>query len=128
MLRKLNFLLLSILMTASYSFAQSGLGSIKGTVNDADTKESLPFCKVVLFQNGNVRGGATTDFDGKFQINSIGAGTYDVEVRNEAEGYQPVRRTGVIISSEKITFLDDVTLSKAKGVKEIQEVKVFFRF
>lgn len=124
MLRKLNFLLLSILMTASYSFAQSGLGSIKGTVNDADTKEVLPFCKVVLFQSGNIRGGATTDFDGKFQINSIGAGTYDVEVRNEAEGYQPVRRTGVIVSSEKITFLDDITMSKAKGVKEIQEVKV----
>jgi hypothetical protein len=36
-----------------------------------------------------IKGGANTDFDGKFQINSISPGVYDVEVRNEGEGYQP---------------------------------------
>jgi hypothetical protein len=124
MLRKLNFLLVSILFTASYGLSQSGLGSIKGVVKDGDTKQPLPFCKVVLFQSGNIKGGATTDFDGKFQINSVSAGSYDVEVRNEPEGYQPLRRTGVIVSSENITFLDDLTISKAKEIKEIQEVRI----
>ncbi|MCE2713472.1 MAG: carboxypeptidase regulatory-like domain-containing protein [Cryomorphaceae bacterium] len=124
MLRKLNFLLVSLLLTASYGFSQTGLGTIKGTVTDGDTKQPIAFCKVVLFQSGNVKGGATTDFDGKFQINSISAGSYDVEVRNEAEGYQPFRQTGVIVSSDNITFLDDLVLTKAKEAKEIQEVKV----
>jgi hypothetical protein len=124
MLRKLNLLLVSILFTASYGLSQSGLGSIKGVVKDGDTKQPLPFCKVVLFQSGNIKGGATTDFDGKFQINSVSAGSYDVEVRNEPEGYQPLRRTGVIVSSENITFLDDLTISKAKEIKEIQEVRI----
>lgn len=124
MLRKLNFLLVSVLLTAAYGFSQSGLGTIKGTVTDGDTKQPLPFCKVVLFQSGNIKGGATTDFDGKFQINSVNAGSYDLEVRNEPEGYQPFRQTGVIVSSDNITFLDDLTISKAKEVKEIQEVRI----
>jgi hypothetical protein len=124
MLRKLNFLLVSVFLTATYSFAQTGLGTVKGTVKDGDTKQPIPFCKVILIQNGNIKGGANTDFDGKFQINSVSAGEYDVEVRNETEGYQPSALTGVIVSSDKITFLDDLTLSKAKSVQDIQEVVV----
>ncbi len=124
MLRKLNFLLVSVFLTATYSFAQTGLGTIKGTVKDGDTKQPIPFCKVILIQNGNIKGGANTDFDGKFQINSVSAGEYDVEVRNETEGYQPSALTGVIVSSDRITFLDDLTLSKAKSVQDIEEVVV----
>ena len=124
MLRKLNFLLVSVFLTATYSFAQTGLGTVKGTVKDGDTKQPIPFCKVILIQNGNIKGGANTDFDGKFQINSVGAGEYDVEVRNETEGYQPTALTGVIVSSDRITFLDNLTLSKAKSVQDIDEVVV----
>lgn len=124
MLLKLNFLLVSVLLTASYGFSQAGLGSIKGIVKDGDTKQPIPFCKVVLFQNGNIKGGATTDFDGGFQITSVAAGSYDVEVRNEPEGYQPAALTGVIVASEKITFLDNLTISKPKDIKEIAEIKV----
>ncbi len=124
MLRKLNLLLLSVLMTAAYGFSQTGLGTIKGTVNDGDSKQPIPFCKVILIQNGNIKGGANTDFDGKFQINSVSAGEYDVEVRNETEGYQPTALTGVIVSSDKITFLDDLKITKAKDVQQIEEVVV----
>lgn len=124
MLGKLNFLLVSFLLTMSYSFGQTGLGSIKGTVTDEDTKEPIPFAKVILKQNGIVKGGANTDFDGRFQINSVAAGSYDVEVRNETEGYQPLSLEGVIVASEKITFLDDLKIGKAKDVQEIEEVKV----
>lgn len=124
MLRKLNLLLVSVLLTVSYGYTQSGLGSVKGTVKDGDTKQPIPFAKVLLIQSGNVKGGATTDFDGKFQINSVGAGEYDVEVRNEGEGYQPSSLTGVIISADKITFLDNLTITKAKDVQEMEEVRV----
>jgi hypothetical protein len=108
----------------SYGFSQTGLGTIKGTVSDNDTKEPIPFTKVIIKQNGLVKGGANTDFDGKFQINSIDPGSYDVEVRNETEGYQPLLLEGVIVNSGKITFLDDLAIGKAKDVLEIEEVKV----
>ena len=124
MLRKLNLILVSFLLTMSYGFSQTGLGTIKGTVTDSDSKQPIPFSKVIIKQNGLVKGGANTDFDGKFQINSIDPGSYDVEVRNETEGYQPLKLEGVIVSSGKITFLDDLAIGKAKDVQEIEEVKV----
>jgi hypothetical protein len=124
MLRNFTLLLLIFLSTATFGFAQVGLGTLKGSVIDADTKQPIPFCKVLIMQNGSVKGGANTDFDGKFQINSIGVGSYDVEVRNETEGYQPTALTGVIVSSDQITFLDDMKIAKAKSVQEIEEVRV----
>lgn len=108
----------------SYGFSQSGLGTIKGSVIDQDTKEPVPLTKVVIKQNGAVKGGAKTDFDGKFQINSVSPGSYEVEIRNEGEGYQPQVITDVIVSADKITFMDNQGIGKAKDVQEIQEVKV----
>jgi hypothetical protein len=124
MLRKLNFLLVSVFLTVTYGYTQTGLGTIRGTVKDGDSKQPIPFCKVVLIQNGNIKAGANTDFDGKFQINAVVAGEYDVEVRNETEGYQPAALTGVVVSSDKITFLDDLTISKPKNIQDIEEVVV----
>ena len=79
--------------------------------------------EVLIKQNGNTKGNALTDFDGKFQINAVQPGSYTVEVRN-AEGYQPQEITDVLISSDKITFLDKIMLSKPKDVQDIEEVKV----
>ena len=124
MLRKLNLLLVSLLLTASYGFSQVGSGTLKGPVTDVDTGDPIPFAKVVMKQGGSIKAGAETDFDGVFQINSVTAGVYDVEISNEVEGFKPQLRTGVKISSEKITFLDDIALGKAKDVLDIEEVEV----
>lgn len=124
MLRKLSLVLVSVLLTMSYGFSQTGLGSLKGAVSDADSGEPIPFAKVVIKQGGNIKAGAETDFDGKFQINSINAGSYDVEISNEVEGYKPQLMTGVKISSEQITFLDDIAIGKAKNIVDIEEVEV----
>ncbi len=122
MIQKITFLILSVLTTAFYGFSQGGLGTIKGTVTDVETKEPIPFSRVVLKKDGSIKGNANTDFDGKFQINSIEVGTYEVEVRNEAEQYQPYLLTGVVVSSNQIRFLDDITLGKKTS--EIEEVTV----
>ncbi len=124
MLRNITILLVSFLVTVTSAYAQVGLGTLKGSVIDGETKEPIPFCKVLITQNGSIKGGANTDFDGKFQINSISAGTYDVLVKNDGEGYQPVSTNGVVISSDKITFLDNLELNKADNIKEIEEVKI----
>lgn len=124
MLLKLNLIIVSVLLTLTYGFSQAGLGSIKGTVMDEETKQPIPFAKVILKKDGQVKGGANTDFDGNFQINSVEAGSYDLEIRNETEGYQPLLMEGVIISSEKTTFLYDMALGKAKDMQELEEVQV----
>ena len=124
MLRNFTILLVSFLVTVTSAYAQVGLGTVKGSVIDSESNEPIPFCKVLLKQDGSIKGGANTDFDGSFQINSISAGEYDVEVRNETEGYQRTLLTGVIVSSDKITFLDKTKLSKKKDVLEVEEVTV----
>lgn len=124
MLLKLNLIIVSVLLTLSYGFSQTGLGSIKGSVLDETTKQPVPFAKVILKRDGQVKGGANTDFDGNFQINSLEVGTYDLEVRNETEGYQPLAMEGVIVSAEKTTFLYDLAIGKAKDVKDLEEVVV----
>lgn len=120
MLRKFYLLLASVLLTVSYSLAQTGVGTIRGVVTEKETADPLPFVNVVLFQNGVQKGGGKTDFDGKFQINSISPGSYDVEVR--FVGYQTLRQEGVIVSSDKITFLNDLQLGQSDGL--LTEVEV----
>jgi hypothetical protein len=124
MLQKLNLLLASLLLTVVYGYSQSGLGTIRGSVIDKDSKEAIYGSIIAIKQNGTVKGNATTDFDGKFQINSITPGSYDVEVSNPGEGYQPTVTTGVIVSADRITFLDNLVLGKPSNTKDIEEVVV----
>ena len=62
MLGKLKLLLLSVLLTSSYAYSQSGLGIVKGTVKDELTGEALPISKVMLMQNGSIKAAAATNF------------------------------------------------------------------
>ncbi len=122
MLRKLYFVLFSLLLAAGYSYGQAGNGSIKGSVLDAGSGEPIPFVKVVLYQGGIIKGGTESDFDGKFQFPSITSGQYDVEFRSQE--YKPKRMENVAVSAEKITFLDKVELSKPEDVQEMEEVEI----
>lgn len=124
MLRNLHLLFVSVLFTAAYSFSQSGLGTIRGSVVDGDTRGPVAYAKVLLKQDGTIKGGANTDDEGKFQINSISPGSYDVEITNSGEGYQPTAMTGVIVNAERITFLDNVEISKPSDIKNIEEMVV----
>ena len=117
MLRKINLLISTVLFTVCYSFSQSGLGTLKGVIKDEMTKEPVYNAIVSLKQGDVVKNRAKTDDLGKFQMNSIAPGQYDVEFKNEVEGYLVGVTTGVIISGDKITFLDDLTLSKPGSKK-----------
>lgn len=124
MLRNLKLLFVSILLTTSYSFAQSGLGTIRGSVIDKDSKEAVYDCMVVLRQNGAVKGNSTTDFDGKFQINSLMPGKYDVQISNPGEGYQATEIKGVVVNADRITFLDNTEIGMPIGEAKIDEVVI----
>jgi len=124
MIKKLFFLTLSLLFTGSYILAQSGLGTLKGTVKDNKSGEVVPNAKVYLMSGTTMKGNALTDDQGVFQINAILPGTYDVKITNRTEGYQDALEQGVIISPDKITFLEKLTLGKPENELEKDEVKV----
>ncbi len=124
MLLKLNLLLASILLTVTYGYSQSGLGTIRGNIIDRESKDAIFNCIIAVKQNGSLRGNTTTDFDGKFQINSLNPGVYEVEITNPGEGYQPTTIKGVVVSSDKTTFFDNQELGLAKEATSIDEVVV----
>lgn len=86
--------------------AQNTMGELKGEVKD-DKGEPVPFAAVVIEKDGvQVRGDAT-DFDGKYWIKGIPAGTYTVVF--SSTGYQTTKKTNVRIEGGgNITFLNAV--------------------
>ena len=117
--RLLSALTLVVLATSS-AFAQVGSGTLQGTVKDKKTGEALPFVSVVVENRGTRVAGGQTDFDGLFKIGPIEPGTYDVTV--SYVGYQPMKQTGVIINSNKITFLEP-ELTSGVDLKEVEVVR-----
>ncbi|MEM1044037.1 MAG: TonB-dependent receptor [Bacteroidota bacterium] len=91
-------------------------GTLAGRVLDARTGEGLPGAAVFI---GALGMGAATDPDGRFVVNSVPAGTYDVEVR--FLGYTTKTVTGVTVRDGQTTSLD-VTLSDA--AEELDAVTV----
>ena len=76
-------------------------GNLSGTVLDPKTGEALPGVNVIL--KGTYYG-AATDINGKFRINNISVGTYNVEI--SLIGYKTVQYAGLEIESNKTTELD----------------------
>lgn len=88
-----------VLLTLTGLNAQTG--SIVGSVHDAKTGEELPGVNVVI--KGTYYG-AASDFQGKFRINKISPGSYNVEV--SLIGYKSVQFTGIQIEANKTKELD----------------------
>lgn len=122
MIRNFYLLFISLTLTVGYGLSQAGMGSIQGSVIDKESKEPVPFAKVVLTQGGIVKGGTETDFDGKFKFPSISAGSYDIEVRSSE--YQTLLLENVGVSAERITFLRNTEIGKPEDVKELDEVQI----
>jgi outer membrane receptor protein involved in Fe transport len=116
MLRRLFLICISLLTTAAI-YAQSG--TLQGKVLDATTGEGIAFANVAVELNGQVITGGMTDFDGKFMIKPIPAGTFDVKA--SYVGYHPLQYKGVKIMAGKISFQD---FKISPSVQQLQEVEV----
>lgn len=117
MLKKLLFTLCVVLTSWSLAFAQQG--RLKGVITDKATGETIPFANVVLENGGTQAGGASSDFDGNFDINPIPPGTYDLKAT--FVGYNTFIMKGIVISANKITF-QDIQLSMQSEVLDAVEI------
>lgn len=112
---RLAILSVSILLTASM-LAQTGAGSLKGKVTDANTGEPLAFANVVVLAGETQVGGVATDFDGGFSIKPIPPGTYTVKVIYV--GYNTAQVNNVLIKGNKISF-QDFAMSSGVNLNEV---------
>lgn len=93
-------LLAAALLLAACTAAQT---SLRGRVTEQETGEAIIGATVLLKKDGVVVTGASTDFEGYYQI-SIDPGTYEAEA--SYVGLTSRRITGVIVQAGKINTLD----------------------
>jgi hypothetical protein len=118
MMRKFYaFLLLLSIAYSGSLFAQSGAGELRGKVQDAKTKEGIPFAAVIVEQSGSQVAATQADFDGNFVIKPIQAGKYDVRVK--IIGYNDNLVNGLIITSNKQTYQDFKMVTSVKNISEV---------
>jgi protocatechuate 3,4-dioxygenase beta subunit len=112
--------------TSSYdNFApknSAGNASLKGTVFNHNTKESIPYANVILEKNGKLIAGASTDINGEFYIKSIIPGIYDL--RATEINHNTVIITNIALYSDKITY-QDINLQEKKTTLATVEIKSY---
>ena len=106
-----------VLATCTMTMAQSQ-GRLKGKITD-ETGETVPFANVIVEKGGSQVGGASSDFDGNYDINPIPPGTYDLKA--SCIGYNAFVLKNIVIPANKITFYD---IKMASGAIKIDEVVV----
>lgn len=112
---KLRQILLLAFLTIAAITGKAQTGVIKGIISDANTNESLIGATVVI--QGTSKG-ASTDFDGNFQIDKVKAGSYNLVVSYISYDNQIIRAE---VSDGKETVIN-VALKSAS--LDIDEVKV----
>lgn len=95
-------------------------GVLKGIVTEKRTGEPLLSCNVVVKQNGEIIGGARTDFDGHYTIKGLTKGAYDVEV--SFVGYNTVVLRNYNVKAEGFTVCN-VVLERNPNAK-VKEINV----
>lgn len=79
-------------------------GTISGTVTDASNGDPMPFANIKIEIDGIVINGTCTDFEGKFRVINVAAGTYDIVVNYI--GYAEYRLEGIVITDSLETMLE----------------------
>jgi len=94
-----RILTLIMVFAVAFSYGQTRPGSIKGTVKDKRTGEVIPFATVIVKDKDVVIATGTTDFDGKYNINPVNAGVYNLTCN--FIGYADFNLNGVTVYSGK---------------------------
>lgn len=113
--KKIWFISLIILFLLNLNLAAQN-GKISGTVMDAKTGESIVGANVII-KGKNM--GASTDFDGKYEISNLVPGVYQLEVSYISYNIELINNVNV--QANKTTTLN-ITL-KEKSIS-LQEVKI----
>ncbi|MBS4059725.1 MAG: carboxypeptidase-like regulatory domain-containing protein, partial [Bacteroidetes bacterium] len=110
-MKRTTFLLLILMLPFSWLMAQS---TIKGTVRDKITNETLPGANVII---EGTTSGTITDIDGKYSFD-VAPGNYNFIVR--FVGYEASQRNVIIESGQTLT----INWVLSPDVTELEELVV----
>ena len=99
------------LLLATCTMAMAQQGRLKGKITD-DSGEAVPFANVIIEKGGSQMGGASSDFDGNYDINPIPPGTYTLKA--SCVGYNAYVVNNIVISANRIT---EYNIKMLSGIK-----------
>jgi hypothetical protein len=103
-----------LLLTAAY--AQTG--EIKGSVKDSFSGEPLPHTNIIVLKGGLEKADVSTDIDGNYKVNPIGAGIYDLKVA--FVGYAPRVIKNIKVDSATVTIVNIKLFQSGLDLKEVE--------
>lgn len=117
--KQLIFILLFILSFANV-FAQKI--TLSGKINDAKTKQSLPYINVQVktFADDKFVTGTVTNSEGLFSIDNLNPGTYNITIT--ALGFNPLKQKVFIGSASN--FIELGTIELSENTQQLNEVVV----
>ena len=107
---------LGMMLLASLSGKAQVEGKIKGEVTDGKSGEPLPFATVYL-KNTDPPIGSTTDLEGKFLIENVPVGRYDLEF--SYTGYDPFTIREVLVTTGKEVILNAAMTESIQSLEEV---------
>ena len=102
-MKKLLFTLGVIILFSSFAYSQSG--TIKGVITD-QTGEPLAYTHVYLKVDDKVVNYNMSNEKGEYQLFGIQPGTYDIEANAEMTCKKTMKKTGVVVKTGQVQFVD----------------------
>jgi len=119
-----GFIVLFALVSISDGYAQRATGSIAGTITDKKNGETLPGVNIII---RGTNFGASTNLEGKYEINRIRPGEYTVEI--SFIGFERVILTGIKVEANETTQLDyqlkEVVLTSEDEIVVVGDAPIF---
>lgn len=112
----MNKILLFLLVTAGIfinntAFSQTSVslnntgdaGEITGIVRNSETGHVVPNISVIILKDGNLITGTVADEKGRFRVEQLEAGTYDLKIAG-SEFHDKINN-GIVVLANKVTHL-----------------------
>ncbi|MFN7116577.1 MAG: TonB-dependent receptor [Saprospiraceae bacterium] len=110
------FTLTVLLNSAIYSLASAQNQTVRGMVQDKDSKMPL-LGATLLVLNSDPAIGTTTDLDGTFRLENVPVGRHDIQV--SYIGYEPLLLSSIMVTSGKELVLNIDMVESAIKLEEV---------
>lgn len=117
---KLNLYVLALLfgITAFPIWAQTTTQTIRGTIIDKQSQQTIPDAAVVILESNPLKG-ALSDLDGRYKITDVLPGRYDLKVTYT--GYKEIVLSNIVVTAGKETVLD---IAMEENIEQVEEVVI----
>ena len=103
----------SIFLVVFSTILMTAQGTIRGTITDGTTGETVPFANVLVVETQT---GTTSDLDGAYEVR-LDAGTYNLEF--SFLGYSTSKVTDVLVEEGEVNVLDIVLSEESEVLEEV---------